>query len=79
MKKSHKQIFMDWQNRLFSVIENNIIELNPQLKESKKQVDFYNDLIESLKEAQDALNEHIDKINSLMAWKKFVEETPDEE
>lgn len=79
MKNSHKQIFMDWQNRLFSVIEDNIIELNPQLKESKKQVDFYNDLIESLKEAQEALNEHIDKINKLMDWKKFVEESPDEE
>ena len=63
MKNSHKKIFTDWQKRLFSVIEDNITDLNPLLREAKKQVAFYKDLIESLRAAQEALNEYIEKIN----------------
>ncbi len=74
MKNSHKQIFTDWQKRLFSVIEDNITDLNPLLREAKKQVAFYKDLIESLRAAQEALNEYIDKINQLMDWKPVIEE-----
>ena len=65
MKNSHKQIFTDWQKRLFSVIEDNITDLNPLLREAKKQVAFYKDLIESLRAAQEALNEYIEKINQI--------------
>ena len=79
MKNSHKQIFTDWQRRLFSVIEDNITDLNPQLREAKKQVSFYKGLIESLKTAQEALNEYIDRINQLMDWKTIVDEAPAEE
>ena len=79
MKNSHKQIFIDWQNSLFSVIEDNITELNPQLRDAKKQVAFYKDLIMSLQSAQEALNEYINKINQLMDWKPVVEESPAEE
>ena len=79
MKNSHRQIFTDWQQRLFSVIEDNITDLNPQLREAKKQVAFYKDLIESLRAAQDALNEYIEKINQLMEWKKNADEVPAEE
>ncbi len=79
MKRSHRQIFTDWQLKLFSVIEDNITDLNPHLRESKKQVAFYKDLIETLKSAQEALNEYIDKINQLMDWKPIIDEAPVEE
>jgi hypothetical protein len=79
MKNSHKQIFNDWQKRLFTVIEDNITDLNPQLREAKKQVAFYKDLIESLRAAQEALNEYIEKINQLMDWKPIIDGTPAEE
>ncbi len=69
METSHKHIFIDWQKRLFSAIEDNITELNPELREAKNQVEFYEDLIDSLKEAQEKLNEYIDKINRLMSWR----------
>ena len=79
MKASHTQIFTEWQNGLFNAIENNITDLNPGLRADKEKVAYYKDLIESLRAAQEALNEYIDKINQLMDWKKVVEETPDEE
>ena len=79
MKSSHKQIFTDWQKRLYSVIEDNITDLNPELREAKKQVTFYKGLIESLRAAQEALNEYIEKINQLMDWKPVIEESPAEE
>lgn len=79
MKNSHNKIFNDWQKSLFSAIEDNIINLNPMLRESKKQVDFYKDLIDSLRSAQNELNEYIEKINQLMEWKPIIDETPVEE
>ncbi len=74
MKNSHEKIFKNWQTQLFSVIEDNVTELNPQLKESKKQVAFYEGLIESLETAKNALIEYIDKIDRLMDWKPIAEE-----
>lgn len=74
MKINHRDIFTKWHDRLFSVIEDNITDLNPELRGYKKQVAFYKDLIESLRVAQKALNEYIDKINQLMDWKPVIEE-----
>lgn len=79
MKQSHSDSFNEWQKRLYEVIDNNITDLNPKLKENKEKVAYYKDLIESLKSAQDALNDHIDKINQLMDWKTVSDETPAEE
>ncbi len=79
MKRYHKQIFIDWEKRLFSIIEDNITDLNPELREAKKQVAYHQDHVDSFMTARTDLNDEINKINQLMDWKKVVEETSAEE
>lgn len=79
MRTSHSKIFTDWQVRLFSVIEDNITDLNPALRDDKEKVAYYKDLIESLRSAQEALNDYIKKINQLMDWMPIVDESPSEQ
>lgn len=79
MKSSHARIFTEWQMRLFSVIEDNITDLNPSLRDDKEKVAYYKDLIESYRTAQEELNKNIDKINQLMDWKPFFDESSTEE
>ena len=79
MKRYHKQIFIDWEKRLFSIIEDNITDLNPELREAKKQVAYHQDRVDSFKAARTELNDEIDKIIQLMDWKTIINETSAEE
>ena len=79
MRNNHKMLFIDWQKRLFSEIEDHITELNPELKSKKNLVAYYEGLIASLRAAQEALNAYIEKINSLMDWNTMEEENLSEE
>lgn len=75
LQEHHWQIFEAWEKLLFYGIENNITELNPELKDAKTQVSFYQDLIDTLQSAQRALDAAIRETNRLMDWKLLPGET----
>lgn len=61
--------FKAWQIKLCSVIEENITELNPQLKQIAELIREETEKINELQENQQTISSSLDAIKDLMAWK----------
>lgn len=63
--------FTIWKNHLYSVIEENITELNPQLKQIAEMIKEETDRINELEDNQRLICSSLDVIRDLMAWKEL--------
>lgn len=63
--------FKVWKDNLCSVIEENITELNPQLKQIAELIKEETEKINELTENQQTICSSLDAIKELMAWKTF--------
>ena len=61
--------FKGWLAKLCSVIEENITELNPQLKQIAELIREETDKINELLEDQQTISKSLDTIKDLMSWK----------
>ena len=63
------EAFKIWQTHLCSVIEENITELNPQLKQIAELIKEETDKINELADNQQTISSSLDAIKELMDWK----------
>ena len=63
------EVFKIWQAHLCSVIEENITELNPQLKQIAELIKEETDKINELADNQQTISSSLDAIKELMDWK----------
>ena len=61
--------FKVWKTHLCSVIEENITELNPQLKQIAEMIKEETDKINELADNQQTICSSLDAIKELMDWK----------
>lgn len=61
--------FKVWKSHLYSVIEENITELNPQLKQIAEMIKEETDKINELADNQQTICSSLDAIKELMDWK----------
>ena len=61
--------FKTWKAHLCSVIEENITELNPQLKQIAEMIKEETDKINELRENQKTISSSLNAIKELMGWK----------
>lgn len=63
------EAFKIWQTHLCSVIEENITELNPQLKQIAELIKEETDKINELADNQQTISSSLEAIKELMDWK----------
>ncbi|WP_251209913.1 dynamin family protein [Acetatifactor aquisgranensis] len=61
--------FKNWEQSLASVIETNITEYNPQLRDMAEMIKEETDKIIELEENQKAISSSLETIREMMAWK----------
>ena len=61
--------FKVWEANLYTVIEENITELNPQMKQKVEMIKEETEKINELAENQQIISSSLDAIKELMAWK----------
>ena len=66
---SHVLVFAEWRNRLLQLLEDNIVEINPDLRELNAEVNAQKKEIEDLKDKGLRLREYKNQIESLMKWR----------
>lgn len=63
--------YKSWQDDLFAVIEQNITELNPQLKQLADQIKLDTESINKLSNDKQKISESLDAIRELISWKEI--------
>ena len=66
---SHVMVFVEWRNRLLQLLGDNIVEINPDLRELNAEVNAQKKEIEDLKDKGLRLREYKNQIESLMKWR----------
>lgn len=66
---SHIPAFAKWRDRLLQLLQDNIVEINPDLRELNAQVTTQKKEIEDLKDKGLHLREYKNQIESLMKWR----------
>ena len=61
--------FQNWEQSLASVIETNITEYNPQLRDMAEMIKEESDKIIELEKNQKTIGSSLEAIRELMAWK----------
>ncbi len=69
LEKNHIPAFAQWKNRLLQLLEDNIVEINPDLRELNAEVNAQKKEIEDLKDKGLRLREYKNQIESLMKWR----------
>lgn len=65
---SHRDSFMKWEQSLLSELKNNVIRLNPELRELQKQIDDQTQQVSNLKNRKERLRGYQLEIEHLMGW-----------
>ena len=66
---SHVLAFAEWEDKLLQLLEDNIVEINPDLRELNAEVNAQKKEIEDLKDKGLRLREYKNQIESLMKWR----------
>ena len=66
---SHVMVFVEWRNRLLQLLGDNIVEINPDLRELNAEVNAQKKEIEDLKAKGLRLREYKNQIEFLMKWR----------
>ncbi len=66
---SHVMVFVEWRNRLLQLLGDNIVEINPDLRELNAEVNAQKKEIEDLKYKGQRLEKYKNQIESLMEWR----------
>ena len=66
---NHILAFAEWRDRLLQLLEDNIVEINPDLRELNAEVNAQKKEIEDLKDKGLRLREYKNQIESLMKWR----------
>lgn len=71
LNESGFSAYKEWQDDLFAVIEQNITELNPQLKQYADQIKVDTESINKLASDKQKISESLEAIRELISWKEI--------
>lgn len=70
-KEDHRNGFKNWSDNLLSSINENIVNLNPELRHQSEIIDDFNSNIQELNERLEKIINYTEEIKEMMAWKQF--------
>lgn len=70
-KEDHRNGFNNWSDNLLSSINENIVNLNPELRKQSEMIEGFNSEIKELNERLEKIINYTEEIKEMMAWKQF--------